>query len=118
MKLIWYTALEARPWFAAWTRPEREGSRSIQRRALVDMEAAMWPKVESTAAEGSEAEGMPRLTQISSGLERRYPVRGWCSWREVFNVFFFLGTGANYNSRNRKKKPADKGQRTRDKEQN
>ena len=31
---------------------------------------------------------------------------------------FFLGTEANYNSRKRKKKPADKGQRTRDKEQN
>ena len=78
-KLIWYTALEARHWFAAWTRPDREGSRSIQRRALVDMEAAMWPKAESTAVEGSEAEGTPRLTQMSSGLERRYPVRGWCS---------------------------------------
>ena len=53
------------------------------------MEAAMWPKTESTAAEGSEAEGMPRLTQISSGLERRYPVRGWCSWREVFEMSGF-----------------------------
>ena len=85
-KLILYTALEARHWFAAWTRPERGGSRSIQRRALVDMEAAIWLKAESTAAEVSEAEGTPRLTQISSGLERRYPVRGWCSWREGFNV--------------------------------
>ena len=35
-----------------------------------------------------------------------------------FSFFSFLGTGANYNSRNRKKKPADKGQRTRDNEQN
>ena len=33
-------------------------------------------------------------------------------------LFIYLGTGANYNPRNRKKKPADKGQRTRDKEQN
>ena len=51
--------------------------------------------------------------------------RGVCGgrWRREKTVlgmdFFFEGTGANYNSRNRKKKPADKGpkkkKRTKDK---
>ena len=50
---------------------------------------------------------------IRASKPRHQSVQKW-----PLSIFFFLGTGANYNSRNRKKKPADKGQRTRDKEQN
>ena len=86
--------------------PGRGGSREVEIRA-VRQGGGREERMRLRSARASR--GREDLWRKASCTERK---------RSQERAIFFLGTGATYNSRNRKKKPADKGQRTRDKEQN
>ena len=53
---------------------------------------------------------------LKEGLEGTLgeALEGWLKEGLEGFFIFFLGTGTNYNSGNRKKKPTDKGQKTKD----